>query len=358
MSTGTISLQVALGYIEDIEETSRIPHPTALAQLYSKGQVQHRLTRILSHLPAAPAATASRQRPDRASSEPPYLAQPTPRSPPKTKPTTKEAKTLRCRKYACEILTNSLQDDLLTADNLFSILMKPFRGNNSWRVARGAVDFASILLQVCLKQELQYAKIDDMTQHLLLHHHNLGCQETTSDISNFLGALFQTVNAIEFSVEAKKLGAGSGGKTALYQSMYDAEITVQCDGTHVGVKFVPVSGFELPAEVQEQASSALEELFSEWALLAGEDLEDDEDSEHAQDDEEDDDSDDEEAPEREQEQDVAMGAPEEQALQHEELPMGRDARYEVVWQNILWTKQCPQGSVKPAGDTTPYAIIV
>ncbi|KAJ6568235.1 hypothetical protein DFH09DRAFT_1467053 [Mycena vulgaris] len=166
---------------------------------------------------------------------------------PKTKPTKKEAKTLRCRKYVREILTASLQDDLLTADDFFSNLMKPFRGDSveqetfamsklargymmgtpdSWRAARGAVDFASLLLQVYLKQELEYAKIDDLTQRLLLRHHNLGRQETTSDISNFLRVLFQTVNSIEFSVEVKKLGAGSRGtkhKTALYQSMYDAE---------------------------------------------------------------------------------------------------------------------------------------
>ncbi|KAJ6595697.1 hypothetical protein DFH09DRAFT_1305482 [Mycena vulgaris] len=247
MSTGTISLQAALGYIDDIEETLQNTTSNSPGTTLLKGQVRHRLTRVLSRLPPAPAATASRRRPDRGSLEPPCPAQPTPRSPPKTKPTKKEAKTLRCRKYAREILATSLQDDLLTADDFFSNLMKPFRGNSaeqetfamsklargyvtgtpdSWRAARGAVDFASLSLQVYLKQEQEYAKIDDLTQRLLLRHHNLGRQETTSDISNFLRVLFQTVNAIEFSVEVKKLGAGSGGtkhKTALYQSMYDAE---------------------------------------------------------------------------------------------------------------------------------------
>ncbi|KAJ7485446.1 hypothetical protein FB451DRAFT_1363390 [Mycena latifolia] len=239
-----MSLLDALEHLNEIEETlenitSNSPNTHSL-----KLQLRTRLDRVLSRLPVAPVRQIPSQR---ASSEPPNPAQPSPCSPPKPKLTKKEEKTLRCKARAKLLMSESLDADLLTSDDFFHDLLHPFRGKlveeedramakltrgyftgtlDSWRASRGPVDFSSVSIQGCLKQELEYVKVKDLTQRILLRHRNLSFQETSSDVSNFLRVLFQTVNAIEFSIEVKQLGTGSGGtrrKTALYQSMYDAD---------------------------------------------------------------------------------------------------------------------------------------
>ncbi|KAJ7159809.1 hypothetical protein C8R43DRAFT_1124180 [Mycena crocata] len=117
-------------------------------------------------------------------------------------------------------------------------LLVPYEDGSikSWRTSLGKVDLRSISMQDFLQGELRYEDVADLPQRLLLRHKNLVNQETMSDISTYLRNLLQCINAIEFSLEVKKLGDGKGGtgrKTALYNEMYKAEGS---PGTYAGWK--------------------------------------------------------------------------------------------------------------------------
>ncbi|KAJ7492328.1 hypothetical protein FB451DRAFT_1217924 [Mycena latifolia] len=211
-----------------------------------KRTIRTRLDRLADSLPRA-APPPPRRVPERSSSEPPHPAQPQPRPPPPVKLSKKEAKTARCRNRAESIVKKSLELNPLTSDDFFTYLAAPFRGDKteaedlatcklflgytagslqSWRESRGMVDFNTISIQKLLQEELEYVTVPDLSARILLRHRNLSFQENTADISNFIRELFQTVNAIQFSIEMEKLGSGTGGttrKTALYRQMYEAE---------------------------------------------------------------------------------------------------------------------------------------
>ncbi|KAJ7801147.1 hypothetical protein B0H13DRAFT_2390126 [Mycena leptocephala] len=96
----------------------------------------------------------------------------------------------------------------------------------SWRAARGPVNFSSLSLQAHLREDKACNDQSYLEARLLVRHRNLGYHGTTSDVSTYLRNVLQCINAITFSIEVKQLGEGTGGtrrKTALYQKMYVAE---------------------------------------------------------------------------------------------------------------------------------------
>ncbi|KAJ7034677.1 hypothetical protein C8F04DRAFT_1100600 [Mycena alexandri] len=97
---------------------------------------------------------------------------------------------------------------------------------DEWRCARGRVNMKTVSIQDCLTQEIECNKVEDLHARLVKRHCNLTLQEKSQDISNYIRNVFQTINAINFSIEMSQLGAGPGGttrKTAVYQAMHLAE---------------------------------------------------------------------------------------------------------------------------------------
>ncbi|KAJ7109910.1 hypothetical protein C8R44DRAFT_883934 [Mycena epipterygia] len=241
-------LSLTLDLLDQLEEALELEGTSSTPNTQrEKSYLRSRLGRIVQSLPALPPpSSSSSARRDRASSEAPTPAQPpAPRSPPPLN--RKASKSLRCSERAHSIYNATIKEEPLTSDDFFSALSSSPHGSmtnqenhamaklfvgyeagtaESWRQSRGEVDFTSISIQNLLHEEQQYDAVSDLTDRIMLRHKNLAYQETTSDVSAYFRLLFQTVNAIEFSLEVQQLGSGKGGtarKTALYAAMHIAE---------------------------------------------------------------------------------------------------------------------------------------
>ncbi|KAJ7163749.1 hypothetical protein C8R46DRAFT_1352593 [Mycena filopes] len=227
-----------LDKLEDILENWPSDSPTSYD---AKRRVRDRLDRVRTTLPSTPPA----RRP-RAPSEPPAPAQPPAPAPPE--PSTKELKTIRCKKRAQSTWDAGLISDLLDEGDFYHRLFHPVRGprqvneeddallhlirpyiegtEESWRQARGAVKLGSFSLSAQLREESAYLTEPNLAARLVLRNQNLTDQEGTSDISTFLRNLIHGVNAIQFSLEVAELGRGPGGvtrKTELYTAIWVSE---------------------------------------------------------------------------------------------------------------------------------------
>ncbi|KAJ7109907.1 hypothetical protein C8R44DRAFT_883930 [Mycena epipterygia] len=233
----TLDLLDQLEEALELEGTSSTPNTQR-----EKSYLRSRLGRIVQSLPALPPpdTTEPLQRPQHPLNHQrlvlPY--------PPLNR---KASKSLRCSERAHSIYNATIKEEPLTSDDFFSALSSSPHGSmtnqenhamaklfvgyeagtaESWRQSRGEVDFTSISIQNLLHEEQQYDAVSDLTDRIMLRHKNLAYQETTSDVSAYFRLLFQTVNAIEFSLEVQQLGSGKGGtarKTALYAAMHIAE---------------------------------------------------------------------------------------------------------------------------------------
>ncbi|KAJ7168348.1 hypothetical protein C8R43DRAFT_984081 [Mycena crocata] len=251
-------MQAAFALLQQLEESVESVASNSPTTQIDKVNLRRRLLRVAGTLPAEPPSS----RAERASSEPPPAAQP-PRPPPPLKPSSKhgvnkEVKTERCLQRVAVIVGKAKSIKTLNSKDFYTTLTPP-KGKpllideetlalakllvpyadgsiQSWRDSLGKVDLRSISVNKFLQGEQRYEDVADLPQRLLLRHKNLVNQETMSDISTYLRNLLQCINAIQYSLEVKKLGDGKGGtgrKTALYNEMYKAEGS---PGTYAGWK--------------------------------------------------------------------------------------------------------------------------
>ncbi|KAJ6541738.1 hypothetical protein B0H19DRAFT_1077536 [Mycena capillaripes] len=95
-----------------------------------------------------------------------------------------------------------------------------------WQYARGSIDLNTTSMKKFLEEDINCARVVDLQERIVRCHQNLHFQDSAQDIASYVRNLLQCINAIRFSLEITKLGAGTGGtacKTAVYQAMHEAE---------------------------------------------------------------------------------------------------------------------------------------